>query len=87
MINNHGTKGISTALAHPALCTANCLLGWVSSIAISHDSALVASGAYDHTVKLWSVESGSVLRTLTGHKGECRAFLDYVYCCLSKCNF
>ena len=38
-----------------------------SSIAFSPDGRTLASGSQDNTIKLWDVETGSVLRTLSGH--------------------
>ena len=31
---------------------------WVNSVAFSHDSAFVASGSYDNTVRLWRCDTG-----------------------------
>jgi WD40 repeat protein len=39
----------------------------VSSVAISPDGSLLASGSTDNTVKLWQVTDGSLLRELRGH--------------------
>ncbi len=39
----------------------------LSSVAISPDGRLVAVGCWVNTVKLWEVESGRLLDTLTGH--------------------
>ncbi len=38
------------------------------SIAVSPNGRTLASGGTDHTIKLWEVSSGQMLRTLTGHK-------------------
>ena len=37
------------------------------SVAISADGALIASGSYDTTVRVWDVQTGSVLQVLDGH--------------------
>src|SRR5712692_331537 len=37
--------------------------------AFSSNSTILASGDYDHAVKLWELPSGRELRTLTGHTG------------------
>jgi WD40 repeat protein/predicted Ser/Thr protein kinase len=39
----------------------------VESIAISGDGQILASGCWDHTIKLWSLPTGREIRTLTGH--------------------
>ena len=38
------------------------------SIAFSPDGYTLASGSADKTIKMWNVNNGKVLRTLTGHK-------------------
>ena len=40
----------------------------VSSIAISPDNQVLASGSYDCTIKLWSVQTKELLNTLKGHR-------------------
>jgi WD40 repeat protein len=45
----------------------------VTSIAISPDGKVFATGSYDQTVILWQLSSGRILRTLKGH-------FDRVYC-------
>ena len=39
----------------------------VNSVAFSHDSARLASGSGDGTVKIWDASSGACLQTLEGH--------------------
>ena len=41
-------------------------------MAFSPDGKTLASGSYDNTVRLWDVESGQLINTLTGHT-------DYVF--------
>ncbi|HEY2148622.1 MAG TPA: WD40 repeat domain-containing protein, partial [Pirellulales bacterium] len=50
--------------------------GQVYSVAFSPDGTLLASGAEDHTVKLWSVATGECRATLAGHLADvnCVAF-------------
>ena len=40
--------------------------GWVPAVAFSPDGKLLATGGYPCEIKLWNVESGEALRTLTG---------------------
>ena len=40
----------------------------VSSVAFSPDGTKVVSGSGDRTVKIWNVESGDVLHTLSGKR-------------------
>ena len=42
-------------------------MGPVFSVAFSPDGQYVVSGSEDETVRLWSVESGELLRTMEGH--------------------
>ncbi|MDY7012097.1 MAG: DnaJ domain-containing protein [Cyanobacteriota bacterium] len=45
----------------------------VTSVAISPDGKVLATGSYDQTIILWQLSSGRTLRTLKGH-------FDRVYC-------
>jgi WD40 repeat protein len=42
---------------------------YVTSVAVSHDSTLLASASSDSTVKIWDASSGACLETLEGHSG------------------
>ena len=51
---------------------------YLSSCCISSDDRFIVSASYDDTLKIWDVESGSLLQTLEGHQGT-------VYsCCISS---
>ena len=39
----------------------------ILSVAFSADGKIVATGSYDHTVRLWRTEDGMLLNTLNGH--------------------
>jgi WD40 repeat protein len=41
----------------------------VISVAISPDGAMLASGGFDRTVKIWNMHTGRERASLTGHKG------------------
>ncbi|RKK63627.1 Vegetative incompatibility protein HET-E-1 [Fusarium oxysporum] len=40
---------------------------WVTSVVFSQDGKLIASGSYDHTVKIWNMATGKEERTFEGH--------------------
>jgi hypothetical protein len=44
--------------------------GQVYCVAFSPDGSLLASGAEDHSVKLWNPATGECLATLAGHQGD-----------------
>ncbi|GIV19879.1 MAG: hypothetical protein KatS3mg023_1630 [Armatimonadota bacterium] len=51
--------------------------GEITCLAFSPDGQLLATGSNDHTVKIWRVSDGSLVRTLSGHPDEryyCVAF-------------
>jgi WD40 repeat protein len=39
-------------------------------VSFSPDGKTLATGSYDRTIKLWNVETGQEIRTLTGHNGS-----------------
>ncbi|MCE1247428.1 MAG: hypothetical protein LWY06_12345, partial [Firmicutes bacterium] len=41
---------------------------WISSISIAADGQRAISGSWDNTVKVWDIETGECLKTLTEHK-------------------
>jgi len=43
--------------------------GLVYSIAFSPDAKQLASASYDKTIKVWDMDTGRDIRTVTGHKG------------------
>ncbi|MEZ4736534.1 MAG: WD40 repeat domain-containing protein [Caldilineaceae bacterium] len=62
--------GISTAqLAAKAdlVRTLEGHAGWVRSVAFSPDGAMLVSGSYDQTVRLWEVATGEQRQRLAGH--------------------
>ncbi|RYP42429.1 hypothetical protein DL768_010338 [Monosporascus sp. mg162] len=46
---------------------------WVSSVAFSHDSKLLASASDDGAIKIWDAATGSLQQTLEGHKSWVRS--------------
>ena len=40
------------------------------SVSFSPNGKRIVSGGADGTVRLWDVETGSILKTLTGHTGS-----------------
>jgi WD40 repeat protein len=41
----------------------------IYSMALSPDDKILATGSYDQKIKLWDVETGKELKTLSGHNG------------------
>ncbi|MBE9263766.1 hypothetical protein IQ224_16910 [Microcystis sp. LEGE 00066] len=46
--------------------------GNVNSVSFSPDGKTLATGSSDNTIKLWDVETGKEIRTLSGHNGYAR---------------
>ena len=42
----------------------------VTSVALSRDGQILVSGSFDKTVKLWKVNTGQLITTVTGHSRE-----------------
>jgi len=40
----------------------------VDCLAISHDGLKLVTGNFDHSVKLWEIATGKLLKVLIGHK-------------------
>jgi len=40
---------------------------WVRLVSFSQDGKTLASASYDKTIKLWNLETFSVIKTLSGH--------------------
>ncbi|MFN0207303.1 MAG: hypothetical protein ACKVS6_13440 [Planctomycetota bacterium] len=50
------------------------LLGHTGSIlSVSAGPRIIATGSYDRTIRIWNLESGELLRTLTNHAGPVNA--------------
>jgi WD40 repeat protein len=47
--------------------------GMVSSVAFSPDGKRLVSASQDYTIKIWDMENGRELRTLTGHDKEVKS--------------
>lgn len=62
--------GDSSALNNPELVFNSVHSAIIYSVAYSPDGKYLASGSADKTIKLWEVETGRLLRTLTGHTGD-----------------
>ncbi len=42
---------------------------FVRSVAWNHDGTQLASGSSDNTIKIWKVDTGTLLHTLNDHRG------------------
>jgi hypothetical protein len=45
-------------------------LAWVYSVVFSPDGTRLLSGSEDHTMRLWDIASGRLIRTFEGHSGS-----------------
>ena len=45
----------------------------VNSIVVSSDAQFLVSGGWDHSLKIWSVQTGQIYRTLRGHSNSITA--------------
>ncbi len=43
--------------------------GWVISVSYSPDGQTLASGSFNGSIKVWDIETGAEITTLTGHQG------------------
>ncbi len=60
---------IVTAQQQPELYVRTNHSDVIRTVAMSPDGKLAASGSSDGTVRLWDVQNGNVVRTLSGHSG------------------
>ena len=64
------TQDDGYAMSNPELVFNSAHSGSINSISYSPDGAYLASSSDDKTIKLWEVETGRLLRTLTGHTDD-----------------
>ena len=48
-------------------CSPHAHADWAFSVAVTPDGSQIVSGSGDDTVKVWDLNTGALLRTLTGH--------------------
>jgi WD40 repeat protein len=46
---------------------------WIYGIAFSPDGAAIAAGNADKSIKIYDINNGQILKTLTGHNAEVHA--------------
>ncbi|KAK3934324.1 quinon protein alcohol dehydrogenase-like superfamily [Diplogelasinospora grovesii] len=55
-------------------CSITTLKGHANGVTcLQLDDNILASGSYDHTIKIWDIETGEEIRTLRGHTGTIRS--------------
>ena len=64
--NGADPRWVQTA-AHPG---ENGAPGWIRSVCVSGDGALVVTAGSDRVIRLWSSEDGTLQRELIGHRGD-----------------
>ncbi len=60
---------IRTLTGHSYSIVSESVMSGVISVAFSPDGKILASGAYDNTIKLWDMATGAEIRTIKGHRG------------------
>jgi len=73
--------GVFSFLSLPALAQSTPLIIWgvnghsstVTDVAFSPNGAVMVSGSFDKTVKLWSVADGALVGVLSGHTAEVKS--------------
>ena len=69
-VSPSGNRQLSRTIAVNDIKLSNTLTGHsqdVRSVAVSPDGLAIASGSFDGTIKIWNLETGTLIRTLTGH--------------------
>lgn len=57
-------------------CTKKVFKGHTDGImCLQFDDAILATGSYDSTIKIWNIETGEEIRTLVGHDSGVRALM------------
>lgn len=57
-------------LCHSELLSLEGHEGGANAVALTKDGSLVATAGKDHQVRIWSAETGHLVRTLSGHHGS-----------------
>ncbi len=70
---NSNLKAQTSKLPHSPLLTLTGHSHWVWSVAFSPDGETVASSSSDRTIRIWDVQTGHCIQTLTGHTQAVRS--------------